>query len=117
MRRGLIAVGGSTGDMIGFNMIAGTVLAFGEPGIRPGAGMRRGTIGLLGPNPPPLLPSFRFDTTDRPPIMSVLLRHVRSKGLKFDEALLMEEFDFYRGDLVSVGRGEIIFRHDGRSMA
>lgn len=111
MRRGLIAVGGSTGDMIGFNMIAGTVLTFGECGIRPGAGMRRGTLGLLGPNPPQLLASFRYAATYRPPIMSILLREVRSQGLKFDESLLSVEFDFYRGDLVSVGRGEIIFRH------
>lgn len=112
MRRGLIAVAGSTGDVIGFNMIAGTILAFGECGIRPGAGMRRGTIGLLGPNPPLLLPSFRFASTHRTPILSILLREVRSKGLKFDESLLSAAFDFHRGDLVSVGRGEIIFRHD-----
>ncbi len=112
MRRGLIAVAGSTGDVIGFNMIAGTILVFGESGIRHGAGMRRGTIGLLGKNPPPLLPSFRFAATHRPPVMSILLREVRAKGLKFDESLLTSEFDFYRGDLVSVGRGEIIFRHD-----
>jgi formylmethanofuran dehydrogenase subunit C len=95
MRRGLIAVGGSTGDMIGFNMIAGTILAFGECGIRPGAGMRRGTIGLLGPDPPPLLPSFRFSSTHRPPIMAILLREVRAKGLRFDESLLSSHFDLY----------------------
>lgn len=112
MRRGLIAVGGKTGDVIGFNMIAGTILTFGECGIRHGAGMRRGTIGLLGPNPPPLLPTFKFASTHRPPIMSILLREVRAKGLKFDESLLSAEFDFYRGDLVTVGRGEIICRHD-----
>ncbi len=117
MRRGLIAVGGSTGDVIGFNMIAGTILSFGDSGIRPGAGMRRGTIGLLGPNPPPLLPSFRFATTHRSPMMAILLREVRAKGLKFDESLLSSSFDFYRGDLVSVGRGEIIFRHDSERTA
>lgn len=112
MRRGLIAVAGSTGDVIGFNMIAGTIVVFGESGIRHGAGMRRGTIALLGPNPPTLLPTFKFASTHRPPIMSIILREVRAKGLKFDESLLSADFDFYRGDLVSVGRGEIIFRHD-----
>lgn len=112
MRRGLIAVGGATGDMIGFNMIAGTVVAFGECGIRPGAGMRRGTIALLGSNPPPLLPSFRYAATYRSPIMSILLREVRSKGLAFDESLLTDEFDYYRGDFVALGKGEIIFRRN-----
>lgn len=117
MRRGLIAVGGNAGDVVGFNMIAGTILVFGDSGIRHGAGMRRGTIGLLGPNRPPLLPTFKFDSTDRPPIMSLLLREVRTKGLKFDESLLAADFDFYRGDLVSVGRGEIIFRHEESAAA
>lgn len=112
MRRGLIAIGGSAGDVIGFNMIAGTVFVFGDSGIRHGAGMRRGTIGLFGPNRSPLLPTFKFSATHRTPIMSVILREVRAKGLKFDESLLSADFDFYRGDFVSLGRGEIIFRHD-----
>ena len=29
-------------------MIAGSIFVFGNAGIRPGAGMRRGTIGLFG---------------------------------------------------------------------
>lgn len=111
MRRGLIAVGGATGDLIGFNMIAGTVLGFGATGIRPGAGMRRGTIGLLGPNPPRLLPTFRYTTTFQSPIVAVMLRELQSKGFQFDESLLTAKFDCHRGDLVSVGRGEILFRH------
>lgn len=111
MRRGLIGIGGTAGDLLGFNMIAGTVLVFGECGIRPGAGMRRGMLGLFGPNPPPLLPSFRFTSTHRPQIMSVLLREIRSQGLKLDASLFDADFDFYQGDLVSVGRGEIVFRH------
>lgn len=112
MRRGLIAVGGGIGDMIGFNMIAGTILAFGECGIRPGAGMRRGTIGLLGPQAPRLLPSFKYATTQRTPILPLILRDLRARGLRFDESLLDSPFDHYRGDLVAVGRGEIVLRHN-----
>lgn len=108
MRRGLIAVAGSAGDLIGFNMIAGTVLVFGGCGIRAGAGMRRGTIGLFGPQPPPLLPSFRFATTLQPQIVRVLLRDVVHRGLKIDQSLLTAEFDIFRGDLVSTGRGEVL---------
>lgn len=111
MRRGLVAIGGTAGDLLGFNMIAGTVLVFGDCGIRPGAGMRRGTLGLFGPNPPPLLPSFRFTGTHHPQILSLMWRELRSKGLKLDDSLLTGDFDFYQGDLVSVGRGEIVFRH------
>ena len=30
---------------------------------------------------------------------------------EFDEALVQSEFDLFHGDLVSIGRGEILFRH------
>ena len=111
MRRGLIAIGGSAGDMLGFNMIAGTVLVFGECGIRPGAGMRRGTLGLFGPNPPQLLPSFRYASTYRPQVVSIMLCTLRNQGFQVDESLLSSEYDLYHGDLVALGRGEIMFRH------
>lgn len=110
MRRGLVAVGGAAGDMIGFNMIAGTVLVLGESGIRPGAGMRRGTIGLFGPNPPELLPTFSYASTQQPQIVRVLLREVRARGLRVDDALVEAEFDLYHGDLVALGKGEIFMR-------
>lgn len=111
MRRGLIAVGGAAGDLVGFNMIAGTVLVFGECGIRAGAGMRRGTLGLFGPKPATLLPTFRFSTSLRLQIAGVVLREVRLRGLTFDESLLTAEIDIYRGDLVTIGRGEVWMRH------
>ena len=111
MRRGLIAIGGSAGDLIGFNMIAGSVLVFGECGIRVGAGMRRGTIGLFGPKPPAMLPTFRYSATMKLPIVNLMLREVRSKQFSIDEGLLDTEFDIYHGDLVEVGRGEVLLRH------
>ena len=111
MRRGMIAIGGTAGDVLGFNMIAGTILVFGECGIRPGAGMRRGTLGIFGPNPPPLLPSFRYGSTYRPQVVPLMLRTLINKGFKVDESLFDSDFDLYHGDLVSVGRGEILFRH------
>ncbi len=111
MRRGLIAIGGSAGDMLGFNMIAGTVAVFGECGIRPGAGMRRGTLALFGPNPPQLLPGFRFATTCQPQTVALMLRVLQDKGFRIDEALMRSKFDLHHGDLVSLGRGEVLFRH------
>jgi formylmethanofuran dehydrogenase subunit C len=111
MRRGLIAIGGSAGDMLGFNMIAGTVLVFGECGIRPGAGMRRGTLGLFGPNPPRLLPSFRYGSTYRPLVIPIMLSTLRGQGFQIDESLMSAQFDLYHGDLVALGRGEVLFRH------
>ena len=111
MRRGLIAIGGSAGDMVGFNMIAGTVFVFGECGIRPGAGMRRGTLGLFGPNPPQLLPSFRYASTYSSQSVRLILKTLKDKGFRVDDTLLSSEFDLYHGDLVALGKGEILFRH------
>lgn len=111
MRRGLIAVGGAAGDMIGCNMIAGTILVFGNCGVRPGAGMRRGTIGVFGPVRPALLPTFRPGSTCEPQIVRILLRHVQSRGLTINPTLMDAQYDLFHGDLVTLGRGEILFPH------
>jgi len=110
MRRGMIAIGGRAGDVLGFNMIAGTVLVFGECGIRPGAGMRRGTLGLFGPNPPAMLPSFRYACTAKPQVLPVMLNELRSRGFSVDDDLMTAECDVFNGDLVALGRGEILVR-------
>lgn len=111
MRRGIIAIGGSSGHMLGFSLIAGTILVMGQCGIRPGAGMRRGTLGLFGSRRPVLLPSFRYACTAQPQFVPLMLRTVRNQGFQIDPALESSLFDFYRGDLLTVGKGEILFRH------
>lgn len=111
MRRGWIAIGGAAGDMAGFNMIAGTIFVFGSCGIRPGAGMRRGTIGLFGPDPPRLLASFRRGCSFHPPFLDLMLRHLRALDFAFDPQLLSDPIDLYHGDLVALGKGEILLRH------
>ncbi len=111
MRRGLIAIAGSAGDMTGFNMIAGTVAVFGDCGIRPGAGMRRGTLALLGQNQPQLLPSFRYASTSQFQSIRLMLRTLQQADFQIDASLMNSNFDLYHGDLVSLGRGEVLFRH------
>ena len=110
MRRGLIVVGGSVGDLAGFNMIAGSLFIFGSCGVRPAAGMRRGTVGLFGATRSPLLPTFRSAGSFRPPIMPLVVRHLRSLGFVVDAALADAEFEVFQGDLVTVGRGEVFTR-------
>jgi formylmethanofuran dehydrogenase subunit C len=110
MRRGLLAVGGSAGDCAGFNMIAGTILVFGGSGIRPGAGMRRGTIGLFGAEPPRMLPSFRRGPVDQPLFLRLLLRELNRLGFSFAPELMSAEIQFYAGDFVAAGKGEILLR-------
>lgn len=108
MRRGVIGIGGKAGDVIGFNMIAGTVVVLGESGIRHGAGMRRGTIALLGPDPAPLLPSFQYAFTGRQQALALVLRELVRKGLAIDPALLDADYRLYHGDLVALGKGEVM---------
>ena len=105
MRRGLIAVGGAA-DAVGVNMIAGTILVCGPCGIRPGANMRRGTIGLFGKARPALLPTFRYACRFRPVFLAMLLRHLRQQA--YPVALAVTECELFHGDLVTLGRGEVL---------
>jgi formylmethanofuran dehydrogenase subunit C len=110
MRRGILAVGGSCGDVAGFNMIAGSIFVFGNCGIRTGAGMRRGTIGLFGPEPPKLLPTFRRACRYRPLFLRLIFRELAELGFPVDGGLLETELVLYRGDMVALGKGEILMR-------
>jgi len=112
MRRGLIAVAGTAGDMVGCNMIAGTILVFGRCGRHPGAGMRRGTLGLFGSPRPDLLPTFRYGSTFPPGFLRVILRDLAARRFFYDSALHEAQYDLYHGDLITLGRGEILFPRD-----
>jgi len=109
MRRGLIAIGGDAGDFLAHSMLAGSIFVFGEIGIRPGAEMSRGTIALLGAQPPQLLPSFRYGCRFAPPMFRLLQPHLQA--LDFPQAGRLaehREVRLFQGDLVSLGRGEIL---------
>jgi formylmethanofuran dehydrogenase subunit C len=108
IRRGLIAIKGEAGDAVGFNMLAGTIFIFGDAGIRHGAGMRRGTIGLFGENPPPVLPTFKRAGTYRPQFLAVYFQHLQRMGFAIPEHLLNSPVHRYSGDLLELGKGEIL---------
>ncbi len=107
MRRGLIAIGGACGDFAGVSLIAGSIFLFDRCGARPGAGMKRGSLAFFG-EPPQLLPSFRYDCTYRPAFMAVYLRQLKAGGFPIDERFLGGSWKRYSGDLVSLGKGEIL---------
>ena len=96
--------------MPGFNMIAGNVYVFGNAGIRPGAGMRRGTLGFFGDEGPPLLPTFRKATTYEPLYLQLAFRALRDSGFAVPDDLFGASFDLYHGDFLEQGRGEIVVR-------
>jgi formylmethanofuran dehydrogenase subunit C len=111
MRRGLIAVGGEVGDCPGFNLIAGTILLFGPCGVRPAAGMRRGTVGLFDTTgAPALLSTFRYACTYRPTFLRLYLKRLREWGFPVPEEYTEASYRRYAGDLVALGKGEILVR-------
>jgi formylmethanofuran dehydrogenase subunit C len=107
MRRGFIAVGGDVADFAGVGMIAGTLFVFGQVGGRAGAGMKRGTVAVFG-GPPQLLPTFRFDCVYRPVFLRLYLRRLRDAGFPVAADLSAASFRRYSGDLVALGKGEIL---------
>jgi formylmethanofuran dehydrogenase subunit C len=107
MRRGFIAVSGDTGDFVGVSLVAGTIFIFGAPGIRTGAGMKRGTIALFGASPQ-LLPTFRPGCVYRPVFMRLYLRQLRQWGFAAADMARDGWFKRYSGDLVALGKGEVL---------
>jgi formylmethanofuran dehydrogenase subunit C len=108
MRRGLIAIAGKSGDAPGYAMLAGTILLFGEGGVRPGANMKRGTIAFFSQRQPELLPTFRHSARLRPSFMNVLLRSLNGSGFPVPATSNAASFDFYAGDFLEGGRGELL---------
>jgi formylmethanofuran dehydrogenase subunit C len=106
MRRGLIAIGGDSGDFPGVSMIAGSVFVFGNPGQRPGAGMKRGTLAVGGKVA--LLGTFRYDCEYQPVFLRVYLRQLVSWGFTAAERFLQGSWRRYSGDLVALGKGEVL---------
>lgn len=107
MRRGLIAVGGEVADFAGVSMIAGTILLFGKCGVRTGAGMKRGTIAVFG-DKPQLLPTFRFDCLYHPAFLRLYLRYLRAASFPIADNFFQGSYRRYSGDLVTLGKGEIL---------
>jgi formylmethanofuran dehydrogenase subunit C len=106
MRRGLIAVGGDCGDFAGANLLAGTLVVLGRLGARAGAEMRRGTLVAFAAEP--LLPTFSLACVYRPVFLRLYLRHLRALGLPLTEAHIGGRYARWSGDLLDLGRGEIL---------
>lgn len=106
MRRGLIAIGGAAGDFAGVGLIAGSLFLFGPTGLRTGAGMKRGTIVLY--QPAQLLPTFRYNCTYEPVFVRLYLRQLVQWNFAPAAAYLTGCYRRYSGDLVGLGKGEIL---------
>lgn len=105
MRRGLIAIGKNVGDFVGMGMIAGTIITAGSVGIRAGAEMKRGTLVFLSERPA-MLPTFRFSCNYDPAFLTIYFNKL--KQFNFPLLNMISPWSRYCGDLISLGRGEIL---------
>lgn len=113
MRRGLIAVRGAAGDGLGRDLIAGSILAFGPVGRQAGSGMKRGTLALFDRSEPRLPPTFRPSCDYRPPFLTVYLRQLAAWGFPLPPIDPGASFRRYNGDLIGLGKGEVLWMVDG----
>lgn len=110
MRRGAIAVGGSAGRMVGVNMLAGTIVAASGCGAQPGTNMRRGTIVLARMPSPEMPPTFVHACRYRPAFLPLIFQSLNRCGFPPAPALANAEYDLFSGDMLELGRGEILVR-------
>jgi formylmethanofuran dehydrogenase subunit C len=85
-------------------------LIFGQCGNRPAAGMRRGTVCLMGDKPPAILGSFRKSCVYKPLFLELILCHLQSAGFAVPDVCVGASYSQYHGDHVAIGRGEVLIR-------
>jgi formylmethanofuran dehydrogenase subunit C len=107
MRRGLIAVGGRCGSLAGISMIAGSLIVCRGIGSRPGAGMKRGSLIVLGGRVEPP-PTFCRTADYDPAFLHLYFNHLRAAGFALPPIEPARLFRRYGGDLLSLGKGEIL---------
>ena len=108
MRRGLIAIGGTTQELTGWHMLAGTIITFGKCGPRAGAEMKRGTIVATVADDQLPGPTFRSGPVERPPVLRLIANWLTQQQFKFDRNQLIDrDFQTFAGDVLHGARGEL----------
>jgi formylmethanofuran dehydrogenase subunit C len=107
MRRGLVAVGGTTGRCTLLSTIAGTVVACGATGADAALWNKRGSLICLGPVEPSA--TYRYACTIQPVYLRLLFRRLRDVlGLPVTAQHIDGRFRRYSGDFSETGKGEIL---------
>ena len=105
MRRGVIAVAGSVGALAGARMVGGTILAK-SLGPRAGQAMKRGTLiaGAVADIEPTFVPSGDYGAA----FLAILRKWLRDEAGPDAAALVPAKARRWRGDMASLGKGEIL---------
>ncbi|WP_237154624.1 formylmethanofuran dehydrogenase subunit C [Oryzibacter oryziterrae] len=105
LRRGVILVQGSVGALAGARMVGGTIISA-ALGRRAGQGMKRGT--LIAGTVEDIEPTFVFSGSYTEAFLPLLRRWVASEAGAGFAALVPQVAQRYRGDMASLGKGEIL---------
>jgi formylmethanofuran dehydrogenase subunit C len=107
MRRGLLVIAGSAGNLTGQGMIAGTVVILGTAGKGTGLWSKRGSVVALGTITPP--DTYSYACTYQPVHLRVILTRLRSRyRLPVQRKHFTGLYQRYSGDLAELGKGEIL---------
>jgi formylmethanofuran dehydrogenase subunit C len=106
MRRGLIAIRGKAGSLLGHSMFAGSLIA-GACGTYPGVEMSRGTICVRDAEHIELMPTFRRACTAHAPVLGMIGRELQSLGFENDLWNANRRWQLFNGDMIVSGRGEL----------
>jgi formylmethanofuran dehydrogenase subunit C len=106
MRRGILYCA-SAGTNAGLAMIAGNIIVAGAIGEGVGIGNKRGSIVVLGSVRVPQ--TYAYACTYRPPHLSLMFLYLRARyALSVNDSHLHGLYRRYSGDLVEIGKGEIL---------
>ena len=107
MRRGLVVIGRTAGDLTGRGMIAGTVVVLGAAGADSGLWSKRGSVVVLGQITPP--ETYAYACTYQPVHLRLMFARLRARyGLPIQRKHLTGLYHRYSGDLAELGKGEIL---------
>ena len=112
MRRGLIYIGGNTGDRLACNMLAGTILVGGRVGRDIALGNKRGSLVFLADeNSLQQFAGYCRANTYSPGWLKIYLKYVK-ETFKVDSLADGNRLQFlrYSGDVLELGKGEILVR-------
>jgi formylmethanofuran dehydrogenase subunit C len=107
MRRGLLFVGGTSGNRTARSMIAGTVIVMGRVGAEPAFASKRGSLVVAGGVDVPV--TYRYACDFEPPHVRLVLTYLaRRYRLAIPRSVVEGRYRRYCGDASTVGRGEIL---------
>jgi len=115
MRRGLLAIGKNTGEGLGLELHAGTIVVAADIGAHPLIGMRRGSLIALKSMTDQNIPvTFRRGTQWCPQTLGLIRSHIircigedDSKHALGNEPFWCGPWMHWHGDVLAGGRGEI----------